>query len=92
MTILVHRRQASFVIRHSSSGKRQQVARLVDARPNSQTRTEAEGQEALADALAMERRDRLLEDAVEARRRELVAERERMQDQMQEVEGAQPDI
>jgi hypothetical protein len=47
-------------------------------------------QEALADALAMEGLDTLLEDAVEARRRELVAERARMREQMQAVEGAQP--
>jgi len=68
----------------------QQVARLLDARPSSQTRTEAEVQETLADALAIEGLDELLEAAVEARRRELVAERRRMRDQMQAVEGSQP--
>ena len=69
---------------------RQQAARLADAQPSPQTRTQAEVQEALADALAIEGLDELLKGAVEARRRELVAERERMRDQMHAVEGAQP--
>ena len=39
----------------------------------------------------MEGLDTLMEEEeVEARRRELVAERERMREQMEEVEGAQP--
>jgi len=74
----------------ASSVSRQQAARLVDARPSSQTRTEAEVKEALADALAIEGLATLLEEAVETRRRELVAEREHMREQMQAVEGAQP--
>ncbi len=73
-----------------SSVSRQRAARLVDARPSSQTRTEAEVKEALADALAIEGLDGLLTGAVEARRRELEAEREHMREQMQAVEGAQP--
>jgi len=92
VAVAVYGGYASGVRRHSSSGKRQQVARLVDAQASSQTRTEAEAevQEALADALGVEGLDGLLEDAVETRRRELVAERARMRGQMQEVEGAQP--
>jgi len=76
--------------RPTPSFNRQQAARLADARPSPQTRTEAEVREALADAMAIEGLDELLKAAVEARRRELVAERERMRDQMQAAEGAQP--
>ncbi len=74
----------------ASSVSRQQATRLVDVQASSQTRTEAEVKETLADALASEGLDGLLEGAVEARRRELVAEREHMREQMQAVEGAQP--
>ena len=69
---------------------RQQVARLLDARPAAQTRTEGEVQEALTDALAIGGLETLLEDAVEARRQELVAERRRMRLQMEQRESAQP--
>ncbi len=65
------------------------------AQPSGQTRTEGEVREALTDALALEGLDTLLESAVEARRRELVAERECMRrsasrNQMEQREGAQP--
>jgi hypothetical protein len=63
---------------------------LLDVQPSEQTRTEAEVREALTDALAIEGLDGLLEDAVETRRRELVAERERMRAQMEQQEGSQP--
>jgi len=69
---------------------RQQASRLLAAQPSAQTRTASEVQEALTDALAIEGLDGLLESAVEDRRRELAAERRRMQDQMQEKEGSQP--
>jgi hypothetical protein len=77
-----------------------QAEQLTQAQPSEQTRTvessaEGEVQEALSDALAIEGLDDLLEDAVEARRRELVAERERMRcktlhNQMEQQEGSQP--
>jgi ERCC4-related helicase len=63
---------------------------LAQAQPSEQTRTEGEVQEALSEALAIEELDGLLEDAVEARRRELVTERERMREQMEQQEGSQP--
>jgi len=61
--------------------------RLLCATPSPETRTEAEVREALADALGMEGLERLLSDAVENRRRALVAERRRMRQQMEEREG-----
>jgi hypothetical protein len=61
---------------------------LLDVQPSEQTRTEGEVQEALSDALAIEGLDDLLEDAVEARRRELVTERERMK---RPVRSGRPD-
>ena len=76
--------------RHPSSVSRQQKARLVDAQPSSQTRTDAEVKEVLGDALAIEELDDLLEDAVEARRRELVVEREHMREQMERQDSSQP--
>jgi len=74
---------------------RERAARLANAQSGGQTRTEAEVKEVLADALAMEGLDALLEGAVEARRRELAAERERMQrrglgQQVERQEGPQP--
>ncbi|MEA3339472.1 MAG: helicase-related protein, partial [Chloroflexota bacterium] len=62
---------------------------LTQAQPSEQTRTEGEVQEALSEAL-VEGLDDLLENAVETRRRELVAERERMREQMERQEGTQP--
>jgi ERCC4-related helicase len=66
------------------------VERLLDPEPSGQTRTEGEVQEALANTLAIEGLNDLLEGAVEAQRQELVAERERMRDQMEQQEGSQP--
>jgi hypothetical protein len=68
----------------------EEARRLLEVQPSAETRTLPEVREVLADALSIQGLERLLEDAVEARRRELVAERERMRDQMQAVEGAQP--
>jgi hypothetical protein len=45
--------------------------------------------EVLTDALTIRGLERLFGDAVEARRRELVAERQRMRDQMEQRESAQ---
>jgi len=63
---------------------------LADADPGAQTRTEAEVQEALRDAFALPGLEALLEDAVEARRQALAAERGRMREQMHAHQGAQP--
>ncbi len=63
--------------------------RLLRATPSPETRTEAEARETLADALTIEGLAMLLEDAVEARRRELVAERRRMRQQMEQRGSAQ---
>jgi len=63
--------------------------RLLRVTPSPETRTEAEVREALADALTIEGLEALLEDAVEARRRELVAERRNMRQQMEQRGGAQ---
>ncbi len=71
-----------------SAVSRQQVARLLDARPSTETRTEAEVQETLADALAIEGLEGLLQEAVEARRRELAAERHIMRQQMEKRQDA----
>jgi hypothetical protein len=46
-------------------------------------------QETLADALAIEGLEELLENAVEARRRELVAERHSMKQQIEQRKGTQ---
>ncbi len=67
----------------------QQVTRLLNLQPSSETRTEGEVRESLADALAIEGLETVLEDAVEARRRELVAERRSMRQQMGQREDAQ---
>ena len=66
-------------------------------RPSAETRTESEVREVLTDALTVKGLERLLGGAVEARRRELAAERrgmrqsfDRAQDrQMEQREGAQ---
>jgi len=70
---------------------------LLEVSPSPETRTEAEVREALADVLAIEALETLLEDTVEARRRELAAERRGMREsfdqaqdrQMEQREGAQ---
>ena len=72
-----------------SAISRQWATQPRDAQPSAQTRTEADVKETLADALAMEGLERLFEDAVEARRRELVTERQRMRQQMEAQEDAQ---
>ena len=72
-----------------SAVSRQQLARLLNPRPSPGARTEAEVREALADALAVERLDELLEKAVEARRQEVVAERRGMRRQMEGRADAQ---
>ena len=73
---------------HSAvSGKEAQ--RLWEVRPSAETRTESEVREVLTDALTIKGLERLLDDAVEARRRELVAERRSMKQQMEQREGAQ---
>jgi ERCC4-related helicase len=66
------------------------AGRLADLEPSPQTRTTGEVQEALTDALSITGLESRLEEAVEARRLKLVAERERMQAQMAHREDAQP--
>jgi superfamily II DNA or RNA helicase len=63
--------------------------RLLQVSPSPETRTEGEVRETLADVLAIEALETLLEETVEARRRELVAERRSMRRQMGQREGAQ---
>ena len=60
----------------------------MDPEPSEQTRTDREVQEALEDTLTIPRLEDLLEGAVEQRRQELVAERERMQ---RPVRSGRPD-
>jgi hypothetical protein len=67
----------------------EEARRLWEVQPSAETRTESEVREVLTDALEMQGLERLLEDAVEARRRELVTERQRMRGQMEQREGAQ---
>ena len=55
-----------------------EAQQLLYVSPSPETRTEGEVQEVLQDALAIKGLERLLEDAVEARRQELVAERRSM--------------
>jgi plasmid stability protein len=62
---------------------------LLQVSLSSETRTESEVREALTDALATEGLEVLLENAVEARRRELVVERRKMREQMEQQEDAQ---
>jgi hypothetical protein len=68
---------------HASAVGCQKVVQLLNPRPSPETRTEAEVREALADALAIEGLDVLLEKTVEARRQEVVAERRDMRRQME---------
>ncbi|MBN1978380.1 MAG: DEAD/DEAH box helicase [Anaerolineae bacterium] len=63
--------------------------RLLGVRPGSEIRTDVEAREALVDALGAEGLRILLENAVETRRQELVAERRGMREQMEQREGAQ---
>ena len=63
---------------------------LLKPEPSGQTRTPAEVREALADALGIPDLDSLFEGAVQERRQELVAERERMREQMEQQKGSQP--
>jgi len=63
--------------------------RLLDARLSTETRTEGEVRESLADALAVERLQMLLEGAVAARRQELIDERRSMRQQMEQRDSAQ---
>ena len=63
--------------------------RLLHATPSPETRTEAEVRETLADALAIEGLEGLLEDALEARRQQLITERRSMRQQIEQREGAQ---
>lgn len=63
--------------------------RLMHAIPLADTRTESEVQETLGDALAINGLEEVLEATVEGRRQELVAERRRMRQQLDQREGAQ---
>jgi len=63
--------------------------RLLEATPVAEARTEEEVRETLADALALKGLEEILGDAVEQRRRALVAERRRMREQVEQREGAQ---
>jgi hypothetical protein len=64
------------------------VAPLLHPMPSRVTRTESEVREPLRDALGMPGLDGLLEGAAEARRQELVAEREKIQ---RPVRSGRPD-
>jgi len=63
--------------------------RLLKVQPSAETRTEGEVREALADALALNGLEVFLASTVETRRRELVAERRRMREQMEQQAGTQ---
>jgi hypothetical protein len=65
------------------------IRRLLRVTPTSETRTEAEVRETLADALAIEGLEELLDEAVERRRQELAAERRGMREQMEGRADAQ---
>jgi hypothetical protein len=67
----------------------EEARRLWEVLPSAETRTESEVREVLTDALTIQGLERLLEDAVETRRGELVAERHSMKQQMEQREGAQ---
>jgi hypothetical protein len=62
---------------------------LLSVTPTANSLTEAEVKETLADALAVEDLERLLAEAVEVRRNELMNERRSMREQMEKREGAQ---
>jgi superfamily II DNA or RNA helicase len=66
----------------------EEARRLCEVRPSTETRSEGEVWEVLADALKMRGLERLLNDAVEARRQELVAERRSMRQHMEGQAGA----
>ena len=68
----------------------QRTLALTDAEPSAQTRTDGEVQEALKDTFAIPGLEALLEDAVEARRQALAAERRGMRAQMETHQDAQP--
>jgi superfamily II DNA or RNA helicase len=63
--------------------------RLLQVIASPETRTQAEVQETLADALAMDGLEGLLEGVVEARRQALIAERRSMRQQLEQREDAQ---
>jgi hypothetical protein len=63
--------------------------RLLQVSPSFETRTEAEVRETLADAMATEGLEGLLQEAVEQRRQRLVAERHSMRQQMEGREETQ---
>jgi len=65
----------------------EEARRLLEVQSSAETRTGSEVQEVLTDALGMRGLERLLNDAVEARRRELIAERCSMRQQMEQREG-----
>jgi len=67
----------------------QQVARLLEAQPSAQTRTEGEVRETLADALALKGLESLLKEAVEVRRRELIAGRHSMRQSFDRAQDGQ---
>jgi len=62
---------------------------LLRVSPSSGTRTEADVQEALGNALVIEGLETLLHGAVEARRQHLATERRTMREQMEQRGGAQ---
>lgn len=66
-----------------------ETQRVLRAKPVPGRRTDAEVQEALADALAVEGLDGILASVVEARRQQLVAERAAMRRRMERQQGAQ---
>jgi plasmid stability protein len=57
---------------------------------SAQTRTESEIREILTNALVIKGLEQLFQEAVEARRQELSAERKRMRQQMESQESGQP--
>jgi hypothetical protein len=67
----------------------QATRRLLGAKPVPQTRTAAEVQESLKEALSIAGLEELLGAAVETRRQALIAERGTMREQMQARQGAQ---
>jgi len=67
----------------------EEARRLWEVRPSADTHTESEVREVLTDTLTIQGLERLLENAVEAWRQELVAERRSMRRQMEQREGTQ---
>ncbi len=66
------------------------VEPLLDAKASDQTRAQGEVREVLTDALGLPELDDLLATAVEERRQDLIAERQRMREQMEQQKDAQP--